>query len=470
MNKITVADITLREKHNTLSFKEKTEIARQLDKLNVDIIETPPVSGGKTDILFLHTISPIIKNSIISCPVDIMSGDVVSSFDAIKNAKKPRLNIIIPVSTVQMEYVCHKKPDKMLEIAADVIKNAVSICPDVEVSFMDSTRAETEFLNKVIAVALENGARTLNFCDTAGIMLPSELEDYIKALYKAVPALSEACVSVECSNELNMAVACALSCINAGVSQIKTIIDSPKCPDLLSVAHTFKSKADALSMSTKIDMTALENSIKNLSHITNSKAYKNTGFGENSKNDTVYDEEIKLSQHDNIESIAKTISKMGYELSEEDLNKVFTEFSKIVSKKPVSVKELDAIVASTAMQVPPTYKLKSYVINSGNIISSTANIEMIKNNETLQGYCVGDGPIDASFKAIEQITGHHYELDDFQIQSVTRGHEAMGESVVKLRHEGKLFSGKGTSTDIVGASINAYINALNKICFEEDVR
>lgn len=122
------------------------------------------------------------------------------------------------------------------------------------------------------------------------------------------------------------------------------------------------------------------------------------------------------------------------------------------------------------MQVAPTYKLASYVINSGDIITPTANIELTKDGESLRGFCIGDGPIDASFLAIEKITGHHYELDDFRIRSVTRGHEAMGSTLVKLRHNGKVFSGSGISTDIVGASINAYINALNKICFEEEVQ
>ena len=134
----------------------------------------------------------------------------------------------------------------------------------------------------------------------------------------------------------------------------------------------------------------------------------------------------------------------------------------------MGIRELDAIVASAAMQVPPTYQLDTYVINSGNTISSSVHMKLRRADTVLEGICLGDGPIDAAFLAIEQITGQHYELDDFQIQSVTEGREAMGQTVVKLRSEGKVYSGRGISTDIVGASILAYINALNKIVYEEE--
>ena len=167
------------------------------------------------------------------------------------------------------------------------------------------------------------------------------------------------------------------------------------------------------------------------------------------------------------QTVSKAVKNLGYELSSDDLSKVYEEFCRISRKKPVGAKELDAIVASAALQVPTTYFLESYVINSGNIIPATANITMTKNGERISGLAGGDGPIDAAFLAIEQIVGHHYELDDFQIQSVTEGQEAMGSALVKLRNDGKLYSGKGISTDIIGASIRAYLNALNKIVYEE---
>ena len=199
-------------------------------------------------------------------------------------------------------------------------------------------------------------------------------------------------------------------------------------------------------------------------------SFTNTGKGANKFTQIAAEEastEITLSANDDIKTVSEAVKALGYDLSEEDTSKVYENVQRVAQKKSIGAKELDAIVASSAMQVSPTYTLKSYVINSGNIISATANIELIKNGATVAGISLGEGPIDAAFLAIEQIVGHHFELDDFQIQSVTEGREAMGEALVRLRANGKLYSGKGVSTDIIGASIRAYINALNKICFEQ---
>lgn len=471
MTEIQIADITLREKSvsefSSLSFKEKTEIAKQLDNLNVDIIETAPILNGKKDILFLHTISSVVKNSVISCPTGLSEESVSEAYDAIKNAAKPRLNVIVPVSTVQMEYMCKKKPDKVLEMIAGLTKQACSLCSDVEVSLVDSTRAEVEFLYKSIGAAIENGANVITLCDSAGIMLPAEFEQYIKSIYDNVAELKNVTLSVECSNEMNMATACAVASVNAGAGQIKVATGSHSCPSLKSVANVFRIKSSVLDISTSMNMTVLDKVVARMASIAGGNGKGMVVSADDIEKD--YFEDTKFSSADDIKTIEKTLVTMGYELPAEDLKNVYDEFAKIAAKKSVGIKELEAIVASTAMQVSPTYKIKSYVINSGNVLTPTANIELIKNNDVLHGFSIGDGPIDAAFVAIEQITGHHYELDDFQIQSVTRGKEAMAESIVKLRNEGKLYSGKGTSTDIVGASINAYINALNKICFEEEI-
>ena len=179
-------------------------------------------------------------------------------------------------------------------------------------------------------------------------------------------------------------------------------------------------------------------------------------------------EEIALTAHDNITAVLKAVEKLGYDLSEEDGAQVYEAFKAIAARRDViTSKELDTIVAAAAMQVPSTYVLCSYSITASNTSSSMAHMVLEKNGEKLEGVALGDGPVDAAFLAIENILGCHYELDDFQIRSVTEGREAMGETIVKLRSGGKLYSGRGTSTDIVGSSIRAYVNALNKITYEE---
>ena len=182
------------------------------------------------------------------------------------------------------------------------------------------------------------------------------------------------------------------------------------------------------------------------------------------------EDDIFLTEHDDVSAITVAVTKLGYDLSEDDNLKVYNAFMQIAKKKEkVGLKELDAIVASSAMQVPSTYKLDTYVITSGNTISATAHIKLTKNGMPVEGVYIGDGSIDAAFQAIEKITGCHYELDDFQLQAVTEGREAMGQTVVKLRSGAKVYSGRGISTDIVGAGIQAYLSALNKIIYEEEV-
>jgi 2-isopropylmalate synthase len=180
--------------------------------------------------------------------------------------------------------------------------------------------------------------------------------------------------------------------------------------------------------------------------------------------------DIELDSSTDATRLAHVLEQMGYDLMDEDLPRVYEAFRRIAVKKTVNAKELDVIVAGAASQVSPTYRLVSYVINSGNIITATANVLLDKEGEERRGLCSGDGPVDAAFLAVEQAVGRRFELDDFQIGAVTEGREAMGSALVKLRSGGRLFSGRGVSTDIVGAAIHAYLSALNKIVYEESIR
>lgn len=466
MQKVKISDVTLREnyikKGSNLGFKEKIEIAKKLDKLNIDVIEIAKIENKKTDTLFLHTISPLLTNSILSCQVDLSEQSVEETYNAIKEAKNKRLHLIVPVSSVQMEYMCHKKPAMILELVDTLIKKCASLCDDVEFSAMDATRSEKDFLYKVLETAITAGAKTVTLCDTAGEMLPDEFKTFINDIYANVSNIDKVSVSVECSNKLNMATSCVISSIVSGVSQIKTTIGRGDVPSVKSVVDVIKSKGDFIGASTGIKVTELDRTVSRLMMMLDDKKSAVSA-------DEITEKEsgIVFSKDDDIKTVSAIIAKMGYELSDEDITKVFDEVIKLASKKEIGVKEVEAIIASTALQVTPTFKLKSFVINSGNVIKATANITLLKGDEELQGVSIGDGPIDAAFVTIEQITGRHFELDDFQIQSVTEGRDSVGSAIVKLRSDGKLYSGKGVSTDIVGASINAYINAINKIYFEE---
>ncbi len=469
MKKISISDITLRRIAENakaiISFNEKTLIVKELDRLCVDVIETAPILNGKKDILFLHTISSLVKNSVVACPAGLSVESVEETYNAIKGAIKPRIIISVPVSTVQMEYVCKMKPAKLIDTLKTLTEKACSLCADVEVELLDCTRAEWDFLKSAVDTAIACGAKTISLSDDSGDMLPNELAEFLSKLSEEVKSLENVCLGVVCNDKIGMAVAGATVAMCSGVDEIKTVIAGEGVPTLSAVTKVIRERGDTLGLKTDINVTKLEHAIGKMKFVTDSKDASATPFDTGTGVET--GEAIVLDSSASISDVSEAVAKMGYELVDDDIKNVYDEFVKTAAKKSVGRKELDSIVASVAMQVPATYKLKSYVINSGDVITPTANIEITKGSETLRGFCIGDGPIEAAFLAIEKITGHHYELDDFQIQSVTQGYEAMGSSLVKLRHNGKVFSGSGTSTDIVGASIAAYISALNKISFEE---
>ena len=463
MKKVKISDVTLREdgKSGFLSFKEKVSLAKKLDRLGVDIIETAKISNAKTDILFLHTIVPLLTKSIISCPVDLNEKSIEQAATALSGAKNFRLKLSAPVSSVQMEYLCGKKPDAMAELIGELTKKCASLCADVEFAALDATRSEPEFLYNVIKTAISAGAGTITVCDSAGEMLPSEYEAFIADLYKNIPELSGVTLAAEASDKLDMGCACLVSGVGAGISEIKVSADGKNQTSLLSVARIFKARGDFFGAYTDLNYTELEHIVSGLGFfkaqdITGGKAF-----------DAEKGESLVLTSKDDINTVSLAVKRLGYDLSEEDIKNVYTEFEKVARKKQVTERELEVIVASAALQTTPTYKLKSYTLNSGNLINASCVMTLLKENEELQEITVGDGPVDAAFQCIEKIVGRKFELDDFQIQSITEGKEAAGVTVIKLRSNGKLYSGKGISTDIVESSINAYINALNKICFEE---
>ncbi len=456
MKQIKIADATLCRENSHFSFKEKIEIARQLENLNVDIIEFPEIVNAKADILLIKTISSFVKSSVISVAAGVGADSVDNAITALSAAKNPQIRIELPVSPVGMEYTCHKKPDKVLAHIENSIKQAKQTIANVEFCAVDATRAEADFLKKAIETAINAGATSVSVCDSAANMMPDDFASFAANIadYCSVP------VAVKCDNKNGLAIAQAILAVKSGIDCVKTAVDGTTVP-LDIFADMIKNCGNDYGFTSSIKTTELHRIVKQIRWATGAAQSNNAAVK------TADDTSIHLDKNDDITAVSTAAAKLGYDLSEEDKSKVYEEFLRVASKKNVGLKELEAIIASVALQVPATYSLVNYVINSGNIITASAQITIKKGDEQLQGICIGDGPIDAAFLAVEQIIGHHYELDDFQITSVTEGKEAMGSAIVKLRSGGKLYSGNGISTDIISASIRAYINAVNKIVYEE---
>ena len=466
--KIFVSDITMKladgEISNTLSFRQKIELAKLLDRLGLSVVETSPIQRGKSDVLLLKSLASAVRSSVLAVPVDIARPESVEeTWNALQDAVHPRLQVAVPVSTVQMEYLCHKKPAAILQTIADLVKRCAACCSDVEFVAEDFGRSDKEFLMDAIRTAVESGATLVTIYDTAGKLFDYECYESTRWLREFLP--EHVRLGVWCSNEMFMADACSIAAVRAGADEVKTTPYGNTTAALKRFVKILSTKADVCQARCDVKLTELQRVVEQIKAVCEADRRKPVRTQE----DAADRSELLLTVHDDRESVLRVIEKLGYELSEEDATKVYDAFRSLAAKtETVEAKELDAIVATVAFQAPPTYRLESYLVNSGNVISSICHLRLCKDGAPLETVCVGDGPVDAAFQAINQAVGCKYELDDFQLQSVTEGREAMGGAVVRLRHEGKLHSGRGISRDIVEASIMAYLNAVNKIVFEEN--
>lgn len=464
MKNIFIEDVTLKlyGKNNSLSlsFKEKLDLAKKLGELNVDVLELCPNTADKADEILVKTVCACVKNTVIACDCGNDVDGVSKALSLISTAKNKRLIVSVPVSPVKIEYSVSKKPKAVLDSLSTLTKKAVSICDDVEVSLDDATRAESAFLYEAVKTAISSGAKRISIVDLAGTMLPSEFEKFISDLYQAVPELKDVTLAVQCSNALSMAVASIMSALSLGAVAIKvSAFGEYDIPSITLISNMFESIGNKKGYACSINKTALHRILDSIGNLGRNNSVTPTSNNE--------DGEI-LSSELSMDELVRVIKKRGYALSGDDSQKVYDNFKHLASKKSVSLKELDVIIATTAMQVKETYSLVRYAVQSSNVISSTASVFLSKNNAELSGVSFGNGSVDAAFRALEIATGRHFDLDAFEIDAVTEGGEAVGQTIVKLRNNGKIYSGRGISTDIVGASIKAYINALNKIVNEED--
>jgi len=455
MKNIYISDATLCAA-NSYSFKEKLDTVRKLERLTVDCIEIPAVKDEKTDVLLVRAVSSFVENSVLSVGAGANKESIDLAADALCRAKKPLIRIELPLSPVGMEYTAKRKPSAMPDWIKEAVGYARTKCAEVEFCALDATRAEEDFLATCLDAAKEAGACRIAVYDDADVMMPDEFASFAEKFANRydIP------VGVYCSDGNGLAVASAIMAVKAGAGYVKTGIGCNSV-NLETFAAMVRNLGNRNDFTTNIRYTELGQLVNEVS-----SGLKKTVETENTA--TASQSEIMLCAGDDRSAVRAAAEKLGYYLSDADFEKVYAETARMAAKKAVGEKEFEALIASIDPEIAPTYELKTFVINNGNTIPSSAQITLCKDGRDMTGISVGNGPVDAAFKAIDQITGIHYELDDFQIQSVTEGKEAVGSALVKLRSSGRIFSGKGISTDIVGAGIRAYLAAVNRIISEED--
>ena len=464
MKKTVVVDYTLSAlahgRGAELLFREKTAVAACMDAVGMGAVELAPVRRPKEDTIIYKTISSGVKNATVTIPAGDSEETIDAAWECVRGAKDPCLQIALPVSTVTMEYGYHMKEAKMADFITRLCTAAKAKCPKVEFAALDATRADVAFLCKAAKCAADAGAQIVTLCDDAGRAMPEE----IASLVKYVKESCGADVYVRPSDAISMGAACAAAAIRAGASGVKVAVAGDDALNTVKFAKMLEARGEEMGVATSLKLTELYSDVASLLRGVEAAHPSDTAERENDGDAGIY-----LHAESTAAQVSEAARKLGYTLSAEDDGKVYDALMDVCARKgSVGAAELEAIIASNAMQAPSAYHLESYNITSSNITSAMASVAMVRAGEKSVGVATGDGPIDAAFRAIEQCVGHHYEMDAFQIRAVTQGKEALGDAVVRLRSGGKLFSGNGLSTDIVGASIRAYVNALNKIIFEEE--
>ena len=460
MRQIMISDQTLKilaQEGAPLLFREKTAVAAELKKIGVDRIELPPVKSAKEDRIICSTIASVAGDVCVAITAGVTKEEIETAYGCISAAANPCLVVELPVSTLKMEYTYHVKDRKMLEKAAGLIADAAALCPNVTFSAVDAAKADPAFLKEICAAAQQAGAASVCLCDEEGDLLPEEFAAMVRSVKEAVSVP----VLVKCCDALSLAAANAAAAIAAGAEGLITSCAAGAVLSTDAAARLLKTRGEDMGVTCGLDTLHIHRDIASMLNRIDETAYQPAAAADG--------EAVYLDADSTISDLSLAAEKLGYELTEEDLGKVLKALKQVCERKStVGKKELEALIATYAMQAPSAYHLDSYLANCGNKTASLARVALLRDGQTLSGVSEGDGPIDACFRANEQAVGCHYELDDFQIQAVTEGKEALGATLVKLRSNGKLYSGNGISTDVVGASIRAYLNALNKIVYEEN--
>ncbi len=464
MRKIYVSDFTLKQlaqdRKNPLLFREKVAIASAIDGMGVDTIELAPVANFKEDRIIYKTISAAVKNASVAIPAGSTEEEVAMAWECIQTAQRPVLQIVLPLSTVTMEYTYHLKAPKMMLLIEKLVKAAKEKCENVEFIALDATRAEEKVLDEALALAVECGATAVTLSDDAGTLFPYDFAKFAKG----VKAKLSVPVYVKVSGALYMETATAFESIIAGIDGVKAVVEGHTQLKIHKIAAVIAAKGESYEICSSLDATRIATDVKALT------AKVDSTEQEEESSLPAANTDIYLDGDSTIEAVYAAAEKLGYALTEEDAGNVLRGLRRVCENRSgIDSNAFEALIASYAQQAPSTYHLEYYTTTNSNLTSAMAHVVLTRDGEIkIEGMGTGDGPIDAAFGAIEQGIGFHYELDDFRIHTVSRGKESLGSALIKLRHNGKVYSGNGLSSDIVGSCIRAYINALNKIVYDED--
>lgn len=499
--KIYIFDTTLRDGEQSpgasMDMHGKFQLAKQLVRLNVDVIEAGFPMASKGDFECVKNIADNIRGVQIAGLARCNQADIDRAWEALKKGEDPRIHIFLATSDIHMKYKLKMDRQQVLEKTIASVKYAAAHTSNVEFSAEDASRSDLDFVCQVFQAAIEAGATTLNYPDTTGYGLPDEFGAQIRYLVENIPDIDRAILSVHCHNDLGLAVANSLAAINNGARQVECTINglgeragNTAMEELVMVLRT---RGDKVNFHTDIVAEHIHNSSRLVSTITGIPVQPNkaivggNAFAHESgihqdgvlKERTTYEimnptdiglnkGNIVLGKHSGRHALRDRLDFLGYSLSDEELNQVFVRFKELADvRKEIFDEDLEAVVMDVILQVPEVYKLVSLGVMSGSMKLPTSAVRLSIDGRELEGAAIGVGPIDAAYRAIADLTRTSSKLLYFSVSSFTGGTDALGDVFVRVEDKGKVVVGYGLDPDIITAAAKAYLNALNRLVYLE---
>ncbi len=502
--KILIFDTTLRDGEQSpgmsMNVGEKLRVAEQLAKLQVDIIEAGFPASSEGDFESVKAVARSIRGPAIVGLARTGLKDIDRAWEAVKCAEKPTIHTFIATSDIHLKYKLNKSRKQVLEDTVRAVSHAKAYCPMVEFSAEDATRSDPDYLCQVFEAAIKAGATTINIPDTVGYSIPDEFASLIKYVRNNVPGIKGVTISVHCHNDLGLAVANSISAIKAGARQVECTINGigerAGNTSMEEIVMAINTRKDIFKLTTNINTRHIYPASRLLSHITGIAVQPNKAIvGANAfaheagihqdgllKERQTYEimtpesiglpsHTLVMGKHSGRHAFRERLKSLGYDLSNDNMEKAFRRFKALADKKKqIYDEDLEAIVADEVLRIPERYKLVSINVTSGSETIPTATVQLEIDGKVIKDAGFGDGPVDAAYNTIAKITRTKSKLLRFSINAISKGTDAQGGVTVNLEEGGKTAIGQGAHTDIIVASAKAYINALNKMEYRKKRR
>jgi 2-isopropylmalate synthase len=498
MDKVIIFDTTLRDGEQAaggmLNAQEKLEIARQLERLNVDVIEAGFPISSPGDFEAVRLIAQEVRKPAICGLARAHPEDIDRAWEAIKEAEHPRIHVFLSASDVHLVYQLKKSRKEVLETSRDMVARVKKYTDDVEFSPMDASRTEPEYIYQILEAVIDAGATTVNIPDTVGYAIPGEFGNLIRGIMKNVPNIKKAIVSVHCHNDLGLAVANSLEAVKQGARQVECTVNGigerAGNASLEETVMAIKTRKDFFNLTTNIDTKQIYKASRLVSELTGFLVQPNKAIvGANAfrhesgihqdgviKMPITYEiiaprtvgipsSSLVLGKLSGRHAFKEHLAELGYSLSEEDLGRAFTAFKELADKKKdVTDRDIESLVAEERRTIAEVYHIDRIQVTCGDRGIPTAAVRLIgPDGQAMEDAALGTGPVDAVYKAINRIVGVPNVLTEFTVKSVTEGIDAIGEVLIRIESEGVTYTGRGADTDIIVASAKAYMNALNRL-------